>query len=68
MATKRKEQVSGPSGVNWRENVYAEEEENYGVAYTPPYKSRRTLSRPDGTYATEEREHQAVIKSKCECR
>ena len=62
MAMKRKEQAPSPSGVNWRNDVYTEEEEDYGVCY-PPYKSRRTLTRPDGTIATEEREHQPIIKA-----
>ena len=56
---KRKEQP-GPSNANWRNDVYEEEEEQYGVCY-PPYKSRRTVTRPDGTIATEEREHHQQI-------
>ena len=38
------------------------EEEEIGVSY-PPYKSRRTVTQPDGTIATEEREHLHMVKS-----
>ena len=59
MGTKRKEQA-GPSGANWRNDVY--EQKEYSAAY-PPFKSRRTLMQPDGTIATEEREHNQICKS-----
>ena len=60
---KRKEQAPSPSGVNWRNDVYTEEEGRLWRMFIRRTKSRRTLTRPDGTIATEEREHQPIIKA-----
>ena len=60
MSMKRNHQAPGPSGANWHSDVY--EDEEYSVVY-PPYKSRRTVTQPDGTIATEEREHNHISKN-----